>query len=68
MHKTIENMFEEININFEGGNPRHVHVRAKSNLPSNIVKKGQWMQPQPQEGVVPSTTYHAIEDQMWYPV
>ena len=69
MHKTIEDMFQEININLEGGNTRRVHVRAKPNLPLNIVKEGQWMQPQPWEGgMVPPSSYHAIENQMWYPV
>ena len=69
MHKTIEDMFQEININLEGGNTRRVHVRAKPNLPLNIVKEGQWMQPQPWEGgMVPPAFYHAIENQMWYPV
>ena len=44
-------------------------TRAKPDLPLNIVKEGQWMQPQPREGgTVPPATYHAIEDQMWYPV
>jgi hypothetical protein len=69
VHKNIEDMFQEININLEGGNPRRVHVRARPDLPLNIVKEGQWMQPQPREGgTVPLPTYHAIEDQMWYPV
>ena len=69
MHKIIEDMFQEININFKGGNPRCVHVQAKPDLPLNIVKKGQWMQPQSWEGgVVPLATYLVIKGQMWYPV
>ena len=69
VHKTIEDMFQEIDINLKGGNIRHVHVWAKPDLPLNIVKEGQWMQPQPQEGgTVPPATDHAIEDQMWYPI
>jgi hypothetical protein len=62
-------MFQEININLEGGNPRRVHVRSKPDLPSNIVKEGQWMQPLARTGgSIPPATYHAIDEQMWYPV
>jgi Retrotransposon gag protein len=69
MHKTVKDMFQEININLEGGLAKHVNPRARPDIPLNIVKQGQWMQPEPREGgIVPPPTYHAIENHMWYPV
>ena len=62
-------MFQEITVNLEGGHARRVQVRATPDLPPNIVKEGQWMQPPSRQGeTTPPPSYHTIDEQMWYPV